>query len=126
MKKLLDILFNHERYQTLSIALASILLLIWWGCQGRAPSLIDPTKNVTRAELENELDLMLLRAEQGFARIEQREEIMNLIFQQALIAGQTGTINPFALLTSVGTILGVGATVDNVRKRKEIKTLKNS
>ena len=125
MKKLLDILFNHERYQTIAIITAAVLLLFWWGCQGTAPSLLYPEKQVTRAVLENELDLMLLRAEQGFAKIQQREEIMNLIFQQALIAGQTGTVNPFALLTSIGTILGVGATVDNVRKRKELKSLKS-
>jgi len=123
MKKLLSTLFNHERYQTITIIVASLLLVVTWGCPGKAPSLLNPQKKVTRAELQNELDLMLIRANQGFARIDQVEEIKNLLFQQAIIAGQTGTVNPFALLTSVGTILGVGATIDNVRKRKEIKLL---
>jgi hypothetical protein len=126
MKKLLETLFNHERYQTIAIITAAVLLLVLWGCQGTAPSLLDPSKQVNRAELQNELDLMLIRAEQGFTKIEQRERIMALVLQQALIAGQTGTINPFALLTSIGTILGVGATVDNVRKRKEIKAIKKA
>lgn len=126
MKKLIDTLFNHERYQTIAIITAAVLLLVLWGCQGTAPSLLDPSKRVNRAELQNELDLMLIRAEMGFARIEQRERIMALVLQQALIAGQTGTINPFALLTTIGAILGVGATVDNVRKRKVLKSLKNS
>jgi len=124
MAKLLDTLFNHERYQTLSV-IAGVLLLIWfWGCQSEVTSLLEPEQKVNRQELELELNSIMAVAEMRFAQMDQQDELKQFLMQQALLVGQTGTINPFALLTSIGAILGIGATVDNVRKRKELKSLK--
>jgi len=125
MKKILLLLFNHERYQTISIVVVTGLLVWLYGCQPKTVSLITPTKKVTKLQLQAELDFLLARAEQGFATISQQEQLRNFVFQQALITAQTGTINPIALLTSAGAILGLGGVVDNVRKRKIIKKLEN-
>lgn len=126
MHECLKTLFNHERYQTIAVIVTCLLLIWFYGCESTCQSLIDPTKKLNAIELQGELDLILAKAENGRASIEQQEQLKKTILQQAIIAAQTGTINPIALLTSVGTILGIGATVDNVRKRKEIKTLHNS
>lgn len=126
MKTLLDKLFNHERYQTIAIVITIGLLVFFYGCPSSTPSLFAPERRVTRHELQAELDMLLIKAQQGFAHIEQQESIKNLIFEQALIAVQTGTINPIAVFTSIAAIIGIGATVDNARKRKEIKSLKNN
>lgn len=124
MKKLLNTLLNHERYQTLSV-IAGVLLLIWfWGCQSEVTSLLEPDQKVNRQELELELNSIMAVAEMRFGQLDQQDELKQFLMQQALLAGQSGTINPFALMTSIGAILGLGATIDNVRKRKEIKSMK--
>lgn len=123
MKKLLETLFNHERYQTISIIVCSLLLLYFYGCEPKCKSITSPDTNVTRAELDIEVEQIIARANIGYASLEQQEKLRQLLFQQALAAASTGTVNPLSLFTSVGILLGVGATVDNVRKRKEIKRL---
>lgn len=126
MKTLLDKLFNHERYQTIAIVITIGLLVFFYGCPSKTQSILFPAEEVTRPELQIELDMLLVKAQQGFAHIEQQEAIKKLLFEQALIAVQTGTINPIAVFTSIAAIIGIGATVDNARKRKEIKSLKNN
>lgn len=125
IKKLIETLFNHERYQTISIIVAALLLLYFFGCVPKCKSIFNPAETVTRAELDIEIDILIAKANAGYASIESQEELRELLFQQAILAATTGTINPIALLTSVGAVLGVGATVDNVRKRKVIKKLSN-
>lgn len=123
MKNILDTLFNHERYQTISIIIAAALLLYFYGCEPKCKSITKPRQQVTRAELDAEVESIIAKANIGYISLEQQEELRQLLFQQALTAAATGTINPIALMTSVGALLGLGATVDNVRKRKEIKRL---
>ena len=123
MKKLLSTLFNHERYQSITILIACAILAIVYGCPARGPSLLSPDKKVTARELRAELDLITAQAENSFATIQQQEVFKKFVLEQAIIAGQAGAVNPFALLTSLGTLLGTGAVIDNVRKRKKIKNL---
>ncbi len=123
MKKLLSTLFNHERYQSISVLVAIILLSIWWGCEPKSPSIRNPKLKVTRAQLESELDSIIVQVQNSVDDMDRQEKVLDFLFRQALIIGQTGAINPIAILTSLGTILGIGAGVDNVRNRKKIKTL---
>ena len=125
MKKLVLTVFNHERYQTVSIIVASLLLLYFFGCEPKCKSITNPSTTVTRAELDIEIDILIAKANAGYASIESQEELRDLLFQQTIMAAAGGTINPVALLTSIGAILGLGATVDNVRKRKVIRKLES-
>ncbi len=125
MKKLIDILLNHERYQTISF-LVVLALLIWFlGCEPKTQSLIDPTQKVSRAQLDIEIDTIISKSNIAYASLEKQEKLREFLFQQAITAASTGTVNPIALMTSVGAILGLGATVDNIRKRKTVKELKS-
>lgn len=126
MQKLLDTLFNHERWQTISIIIAMVLLGWFYGCESTCTSLLDPKLKVNRTGLQMELDIIVARAEAGIADIEKQDRLKDMILQQAIAAGQAGTINPLALVTSIAAILGVGAGADNVRKRIEIKKLTHS
>lgn len=126
MKKILLTLFNHERYQSISIIIVIILLLGWWGCEPKSNSIRNPKLKVTRSQLKSELDSIMLEVQNSVNEMDRQEEVINFLFQQALVVGSTGTINPIGILTSIGAILGLGATVDNVRKRKVIKTLEKS
>jgi len=92
----------------------AVSAIIWFiGCPARTKSLIDPTKQIGRQELQLEIEQLLQKAELGFGNIERQEKIRELLFQQSLIA----------VMLTIGSILGLGATIDNVRKRKEIKKL---
>ena len=123
MKKLLLTLFNHERYQSISVIVCSLLLLFFYGCEPKCNSIIQPNLQITRAELDMEVESIIAKANIGYSSLEQKEELRQLLFEQALTAASTGTVNPIAIITSVGALLGLGATVDNIRKRKEIKKL---
>jgi len=79
--------------------------------------------SVTRGELDIEVEQIIAKANLGYASLEQQEELRKILFQQALAAASTGSVNPLSLFTSLGIILGVAASVDNVRKRQEIKKL---
>ncbi len=123
MKKFLELIFNHERYQTIAVIIAGLLLLYFYGCAPKCISILNPPQRITRPQLEIEIDTFIARANIGYATIEQQEEFRDLLWQQSLTYATTGAINPLALLQSLGAIWGIGATVDNVRKRKEIKRL---
>lgn len=124
MKKLLDTLLNHERYETIAVIICLILLGIFYGCQPKVESLLNPGQRITRKQLDNEIEHFLRDAEIAAADLDQQEQIRSILFQTALTASKTGTFNYLPLITSIGTILGIGAAADNVRKRKEIKSLK--
>lgn len=124
MNEIFNKLFNHERYQTISILIIAAGLVFLYSCESKVRSLTDPTIKVNRIELESELEAIVKSAEFKFADLERQEALKDLLFEQSLIAASSGTINPIALLTTIGTIFGAGATIDNIRKRKEIKVLK--
>ena len=123
MKNLLLLLFNHERYQSISIIIAGVLLLFFYGCEPRVKSIIEPGTQITRSELDAEIEIFVAKANAGYTSLESQEKLREVLFEQALTATSTGTINPIGVLTSIGVILGLGAGIDNVRKRKEIKKL---
>lgn len=123
MKKLLETLFNHERYQTISLLIAAVLLIWFLGCEPKCKSIISLDRTVTRAELELEIESVITKANMGFASLEKQEQLRDLLFQQVLLGASTGQVNVLALMTSIGATLGLGAAADNIRKRKEIKRL---
>lgn len=126
MKKLLSTLFNHERYQSIAV-IVIILLLIWsYGCPSRVKSLNTPGKQVTRAELQIEIDTLLATAEAHLVDLNRQDSIKRLIYENLLLTAQSGQFNLIGLVAGAAGVLGIGATVDNVRKRREIKDLKNT
>lgn len=126
MKKLLETLFNHERYQSIAVVLITALLIWTYGCPSRVKSLNRPGQRVTRTELMIEIDTLLATAEAHLVDLNRQDNIKRLIFDNLLLTAASGQFNLLGLVAAAGTVLGVGATVDNVRKRKEIKDLKNT
>lgn len=123
MEKIIKTLFTKERYQTIAVILTACLLLYFYACVPKTTSILNPPQKISREQLNIEVDILIAKANAGYASLEQQEKLRDLLFEQALIAAATGTINPIALLTTIGTILGIGAAADNVNKRKEIKKL---
>lgn len=123
LKKTLKNLFNHERYQTLSVIAAGGMLLWMLSCQPMANSLLDPTKKVTQVELEGEIALLQSRIDKELQSLEQQAAIRNLLLNLAQTYATTGTFNPLSALTGAIALLATGAVIDNGRKRREIKKL---
>jgi hypothetical protein len=106
--------------------------MVWtYGCESQVTSPITG-KLVTYAELalditaeskriEGELDLLNKQAELRFAELERKEEIKRKLYEFAAIATQNNAFNPTGLITLVGSLLGVGAIVDNRIKDVVIK-----
>lgn len=120
MQKLIDFL-NHERYQVVAVLACGALLLWVYSCQSSTKSPIDPTKKVTRAQLTAEVDYYLAQAEIAYTDLDRQDEIKKAILDAAAIAAQGGKVNIIGLLLANIGILGAGATIDNVRKRKVIR-----
>lgn len=117
MKKL--ILNNPLTFTAAAIALLVLLFAI--GCESKVSSINRPSYFITRAELEAEVDSFLAIAKIRFDQLNQQDAFKKIVFEQASIIATGGTINPLGLITTIGTILGVGATSDNIRLRKKLK-----
>lgn len=116
---------KNETGQAIAIIIVGCLCFWIFGCQPKVQSLNGSGFKVGRMELQNELDHILSKAELRFAELNRQEEIRQIIFNFALLTAKSGAINPIGVLTTIGMILGLGATADNVVKRKKIKKLKN-
>ena len=103
----------------------AIAILVWcFGCPSQVVSLSNPPALVTRAGLELEVDHFLKQAEMRFTELDQLDEFKRTIFAWAIDFMTTGKVNPLVIAITLGNILGLGAAVDNVRKRTLINTMK--
>jgi len=127
-KKLLEtltILFNYEKFETWSVIFV-IGLIVWtYGCESKCKSIQDPATMITRHELKNEVENFLNQVETREKDLNRQDEIKKLVLEKTMLIAQTGTISPVGIISTLGLIVGFGATVDNVRKRREIKKLTN-
>lgn len=119
-------LLNHERYQSIAVLLICAFLLWFYGCDSKCNSLTRPNTQVTRGELAIEIQSLQGLADLRYADLDRQDAFRTAIVEQALIIGQTGTLNPYGVIAMLAGTLGIGATVDNVRKRNEIKALKKN
>lgn len=112
---------NHERYQVVAIFTICVLLLWLYSCDSKVRSLEHPGTRITRGELEAEVDLYLARVESRIRSLNRQDEIKQLIINNAVLFAEGGAVNPYGVMASIIGILGIGATVDNVRKRITIR-----
>lgn len=104
-----------------TLNLCSFILLYAYGCEPKTKSISGSGKMVNRIELQAELEHFVARAVTGQKDIDRQEQIRDMIFNQALVIAQGNQVNPIGVVTSLLALLGVGATVDDVRLRRERK-----
>lgn len=126
LKNLIVDLFNHERYQSIAFALVFLLLLIFIGCEPTVTSIMNPGTKLTRSEFEDEVNNYLQMAETKAMQLDKQDAVKNTLYQIGMVTLQTGRINPIGLITAIAGILGTGAAIDNVRKRRTIKRWESS
>ena len=123
MKKLLKQLFNHERYQSISIILTITFMIFLSACEPTCHSLIDPAKKITRIELDGEVALIQARVDTELKDLEQQAAIRALLISLATQYASSGTFPIGTALTGAIALLGTGAVIDNFRKRADVSKL---
>lgn len=115
---------RHNSGIVIGFFLSLIMLVYAYGCQSTVVSLVNSNVRVTRLELQAEVDMLLAQAESRFADLDRQDLVKNTIFNAVIELAQGKSVNPVGVLFTLGNILGLGAVVDNVRKRTHINTLK--
>jgi len=104
-----------------------LVALLWiYGCESQVLSLKYPGQRVNRAELLLELETITSEAELRIKDLDKQDQFKDAIFNIALTAAESGTINPISVFLTLGNLLGVAAVIDNRRKDVVIKTLKKN
>lgn len=120
----LKTLLNHERYQSVAIIIICGFLLWFYGCDSKCDSLTRPNTQVTRSGLAHEIQSLQRLTELRYADLDRQDAFRTTVVEQALLVGATGQFNLYGVMAALAATIGIGATVDNVRKRVELKKLK--
>lgn len=117
---------RHNQGMVIGCLIASAVLIWAYGCHSQVTSIVNPTVFVTRAELKLEVENYIAVAELKFADLDRQDTIKKTLFNTAIDFMQGGNVNPAAIALVIGNILGLGAIIDNARKRTHINTLKGN
>jgi len=117
---------RHNSGIVIGVILVTVVLVWTFGCPSTVVSVHNPPTLVTRGELEVEVEHFLKLAELRFIELDQQDEFKRTFFAMAIEFMSAGKINPLAVALTLGNLLGLGAVVDNVRKRTLINTLKGN
>jgi len=109
---------SHNTGITIAFFITTAIMVWCYGCEAQVQSISDPSRKVTWDELNMEVETLLKTAEIRYGQLDKQEEIREALFNHALLAAQGGGINPIGLMTTLAAITGIGATVDNVTKRR--------
>jgi len=78
---------------------------------------MEPEKKVTRPELQIELTSIMSTAEYRLADLDKQEAFRDIIFQNALLVIDGGTINPAGIITLLAGLYGVTRGGSDIVKR---------
>lgn len=115
---------RHNSGICIGFILMPCILIYAYSCQSVVVSTLDPGKRITRPELVAEVELFLARAEAKFNDLDRQDLVKDTIFNSVLDLARGGQVNPAGIALIIGNALGLGAVIDNVRKRTHINTLK--
>lgn len=120
--KLSDLIDNWPK----AIALLILTALLFWGygCPSQTTSLREPGRKITRAELQVELDAIISTAQYRLADLDKQDAFRDIIFKNAMIMVEGGTLNPAGILTMLAGLYGVTRGVQDVKNK--VKKKKNS
>jgi len=118
--------FRHNQFLALGL-LVALALGVWLvGCDSKTASPFNPDKQVTRQQLNNDVDKYVKDLELAYSDLDKQDLFKEKIFEIGMAAAQGGTINPVGAGVTLLGILGIGAVADNRKKDSIIKTLKNN
>jgi len=106
-----------------TIAIIALTGFLFWGygCPARVPSLVDPVKKITRPELQIELDSIIATAEFRLAELDKQEAIRDIIFKNALLMIEGGSLNPVGIMTLFAGLYGLTRGGSDIVKKVKNK-----
>lgn len=123
MKKIYTFI-RHNSGIVIGFCLLPLVLLYAYSCHSTVISLVQTNRKVTRQELVAEVDFILAQAAAKFDDLDRQDLVKSTIFNSLIEVAQGKPPNAAGVALVIGNILGLGAVVDNVRKRTHINTLK--
>lgn len=111
-------LLNHNHWAAIASLLLIIAAFYFYGCQSTVPSMLDPSRDVNRSELQIESDYLLGQVQVKLEDLDRQDAIRLLISEQASLFATTGTVNPLGLVNLAVSIFAVGSALDSKRKLK--------
>jgi len=128
MKNLLEkikVAFRHNQFLTFAVVIVVVLGAWLIGCESQVASPFNPSRDVTRSQLNNEVEKYMVDLELAYADLDKQDLFKQKIFELGVVAAQGGTINPVGAGITLLGVLGIGAVADNRKKDSIIKTMKN-
>lgn len=122
--KISDFINNWPK--TLAIVLLTAFLFWGHACQPTVKSLIHPDQKVTRPELQIELDTIIATAEFRMADLDRQEAFRDVIFKNALLMVEGGSLNPVGIITLLAGIYGITRGGSDIVKKVKKKTNNNA
>lgn len=107
--------------KAIAIALLTVFLFWGWGCPSKVPSLLDSQKRITRPELQVELDTIIATAEFRLADLDRQDQFRDIIFKNALLMVEGGTLNPLGIITMFAGLYGVTRGGSDIIKKVKKK-----
>jgi len=106
-----------------TIAIIALAAILFWGygCPSRVESLFDPNKKIVRAELQVELDTVIATAEFRMADLDRQDQFRDIIFKNAMLMVETGTINPAGIIVLLTSLYGVTRGAKDIKERIQKK-----
>ena len=113
--------------QFLAVAVVVVIVLMVWlvGCDSTVTSPFNPDHDVTRNQLQNEVDKYMADIKLAFESLDKQDLFKQKLFEVGVVMARGGTIDPIGAGITLLGILGIGAVADNRKKDSIIKTLKN-
>ena len=113
--------------QFLAVAVVVVIVLMVWlvGCDSTVTSPFNPDHDVTRSQLQNEVDKYMADIKLAFESLDKQDLFKQKLFEVGVVMARGGTIDPIGAGITLLGILGIGAVADNRKKDSIIKTLKN-
>lgn len=115
---------RHNSGLLIGLVLSPMVLFWAYSCQSTVVSIVNPSLRVNRAEMLAEVNSFLALAEVRFDDLDRQDLVKGTIFNHAVRLLKVGDIDPAGIALIIGNLLGIGAVIDNVRKRTYINTLK--
>ncbi len=106
--------------------LLAIVMAIWLvSCASVVKSPISEGM-VTRSELSIEYDAIMSKILLAEADLDRQDALKAKVTEVAFTLAEGGTLNPIGIATSLISLLGIGAAVDNRIKDRIIKSIKST
>ncbi len=118
-------MLRHNQFLAMTVVIVLVLGVWLIGCESSVQSPFNPNRDVTRQQLQNEVDKYIADIELAFADLDRQDIFKQKLFEFGVVLAQGGTVNPVGAGIALLGILGFGAVADNRKKDSIIKTLQN-